>query len=40
MAEGIIKKLTNKGFGFIDIGSKRNLFFHSSTSKVSLRGTA
>ena len=31
MAEGIIKKLTNKGFGFIDIGSEKDLFFHSSS---------
>ena len=30
MAEGTIKKLTNKGFGFIDIGSGKDLFFHSS----------
>jgi len=31
MAEGTIKKLTNKGFGFIDIGSEKDLFFHSSS---------
>jgi cold shock protein len=31
MAEGTIKKLTNKGFGFIDIGSGKDLFFHSSS---------
>jgi CspA family cold shock protein len=31
MAEGIIKKLTGKGFGFIDIGSGKDLFFHSSS---------
>jgi CspA family cold shock protein len=31
MAEGIIKKLTDKGFGFIDVGDKNNdLFFHAS----------
>ena len=30
MAEGIIKRLTNKGFGFIDAGSDKDLFFHSS----------
>ena len=30
MAEGIIKRLTNKGFGFIDTGSNKDLFFHSS----------
>jgi CspA family cold shock protein len=29
MAEGIIKKL-KKGFGFIDIGGRKDLFFHSS----------
>ena len=31
MAEGIIKKLTNKGFGFIDTGKGKDLFFHSSS---------
>ncbi|MGA2063253.1 MAG: cold shock domain-containing protein [Thermoguttaceae bacterium] len=30
MAEGIIKKLTNKGFGFIKTESDKDLFFHSS----------
>lgn len=30
MAEGIIKKLTDKGFGFIDTGSNNDLFFHMS----------
>jgi CspA family cold shock protein len=30
MAEGIIKKLTDKGFGFIDVGEKSDLFFHAS----------
>ena len=30
MAEGTIKRLTNKGFGFIDTGSDKDLFFHSS----------
>ena len=30
MAEGIIKKLTNKGFGFIKTDSDKDLFFHSS----------
>jgi CspA family cold shock protein len=29
MAEGIIKRLTEKGFGFIDAGGK-DLFFHRS----------
>ena len=31
MAEGTIKRLTNKGFGFIDTGSDKDLFFHSSS---------
>jgi len=31
MAEGIIKKLmTDKGFGFIKTGGKKDLYFHSS----------
>ena len=30
MAEGSIKKLTDKGFGFIKTGSEKDLFFHSS----------
>ena len=30
MAEGTIKTLTNKGFGFIDTGKGKDLFFHSS----------
>jgi CspA family cold shock protein len=30
MAEGTIKKLTEKGFGFIDTGSGGDLFFHNS----------
>ncbi len=30
MAEGTIKRLTDKGFGFIDTGSNQDLFFHSS----------
>lgn len=29
MAEGTIKKLTDKGFGFIDTGGSKDLFFHS-----------
>ena len=31
MPEGTIKKLTDKGFGFINIGSSKDLFFHSSS---------
>ena len=31
MAEGTIKKLTDKGFGFIDTGSEKDLFFHNSS---------
>jgi CspA family cold shock protein len=31
MAEGTIKKLTDKGFGFINIGNSKDLFFHSSS---------
>ena len=30
MAEGTIKRLTHKGFGFIDTGSDKDMFFHSS----------
>ncbi len=30
MAEGTIKRLTDRGFGFIDIGSGKDIFFHSS----------
>ncbi len=30
MAEGTIKRLTDKGFGFIDTVSGKDLFFHSS----------
>ena len=31
MAEGTIKKLTDKGFGFIKTGSEKDLFFHSKS---------
>lgn len=31
MAEGSIKKLTDKGFGFIKTGAEKDLFFHSSS---------
>jgi CspA family cold shock protein len=30
MAEGTIKRLTDKGFGFIDTGTSQDVFFHSS----------
>ena len=30
MAEGTIKRLTDRGFGFIDIGGGKDLFFHMS----------
>ena len=30
MPEGSIKRLTDRGFGFIDTGSDKDLFFHSS----------
>jgi CspA family cold shock protein len=31
MAEGTIKKLTDKGFGFIKVGGEKDLFFHSKS---------
>ena len=31
MPEGIIKRLTDKGFGFIETGSDKDMFFHSSS---------
>lgn len=31
MAEGTIKKLTDKGFGFINTGNAKDLFFHSKS---------
>ena len=31
MAEGTIKTLTDKGFGFINTGSEKDLFLHSSS---------
>lgn len=30
MAEGTIKRITEKGFGFIETGSDKDMFFHSS----------
>ena len=29
MPEGTIKKLTDRGFGFINTGTAKDLFFHS-----------
>ena len=31
MAKGTIKRLTDKGFGFIDIGNDKDIFFHRSS---------
>ena len=31
MAEGTIKRITEKGFGFIDNGTTNDMFFHSSS---------
>lgn len=30
MAEGTIKRLTDRGFGFIDTGNGEDMFFHNS----------
>lgn len=30
MAEGTIKRITAKGFGFIEDGTGKDMFFHSS----------
>ena len=30
MAKGTIKRLTDKGFGFIDTGTGKDMFFHLS----------
>lgn len=30
MAEGTIKRLTDKGFGFIETGGDKDIFFHMS----------
>jgi CspA family cold shock protein len=35
MAEGTIKRKTDRGFGFIDIGGGEDMFFHSSNCEVS-----
>jgi CspA family cold shock protein len=31
MAEGRIKRITDKGFGFIENGTNKDMFFHSSS---------
>jgi len=31
MTEGTIKRLTDKGFGFIDTGDGKDMFFHMSS---------
>ena len=31
MAEGTIKRITGKGFGFIDNGTGQDMFLHSSS---------
>lgn len=36
MPEGTIKRLTEKGFGFIDVGGTKDLFFHMSALKGGL----
>ena len=35
MAEGTIKKLAEKGFGFIDTGDGKDMFFHMSNLEGS-----
>jgi len=30
MAEGTIKRLTDRGFGFIETGDNKDMFFHMS----------
>jgi len=35
MPEGTIKKKTDKGFGFIDTGDGKDIFFHSSNVEGS-----
>jgi cold shock protein len=35
MAEGSIKRLTDKGFGFINTGAAKDLFFHKSSVQGS-----
>ena len=31
MAEGTIRRLTDRGFGIIETGSEKDMFFHSSS---------
>jgi CspA family cold shock protein len=31
MAQGKIKRLTDRGFGFIEMADKKDMFFHMST---------
>jgi CspA family cold shock protein len=31
MAQGKIKRLTDRGFGFLDVGGGEDLFFHMSS---------
>jgi cold shock protein len=35
MSEGTIKSKTDKGFGFIDTGTGKDMFFHSSNVEGS-----
>jgi CspA family cold shock protein len=35
MSEGTIKRKTDKGFGFIDTGTGKDMFFHSSNVEGS-----
>ena len=38
MAEGTIKKLTDRGFGFINTGKGKDLFFHSNSVREPVWG--
>jgi CspA family cold shock protein len=33
MAKGTIRRLTDRGFGFINTGEEKDLFFHRNTSR-------
>ena len=37
MAEGTIKRLTDKGFGFISTGGPKDIFFHMSALANGVR---